>query len=139
MAARLVLVVLIAATALAGCNGRSVPAPAEVETCVELVEVGVALVEDYLDALADAPLAALTGEAPPTPVLAELATRGDELDRRAAGLGCDPVALNRAISTEVADLEPDGEVAKLFVTIVQEGIVGTLPTPPTTLPVTTAG
>ncbi|MGD2051457.1 MAG: hypothetical protein PVI35_03180 [Acidimicrobiia bacterium] len=133
-----VAILLVATMAVAGCD-RAVPEPAEAESCGGLVRVGVALVEDYAEALADVPLSVVNGDAEPPAVLAELASRGDELDLAAARLGCDAAELNAAIVERTAGLSSDDPTVQVYLDTVRRGVVGTLPPPPTTTTTGDAG
>jgi hypothetical protein len=131
-------VLLVVAMAVTGCD-KAVPEPAEAENCGGLVRVGVALVEDYAAALVDVPLAVVTGDAEPPATLAELASRGRELDLAAARLGCDPDELNAAIVDRTADLTSDDPTVQVYLDTVRRGVVGTLPPAPTTTTTSEAG
>jgi hypothetical protein len=123
-----VVVLVLATTA---CDSP-VPEAAEVESCSGLVRVGVQLVEDYAEALEDAPLAVVTGDADLPADLAELAEQGRQLDLSAARLGCDASELNAEIIARTADLETDDPTVQVFLDTVRQGVVGTLTPPPTT-------
>ncbi len=103
-----------------------------VEVCEDLVPIGVELVRRTAEAVEGAPLAMVTGEIPPSDELAGLRAIGREIDRRASRLACDPRELNAAINVETAELESDDPVAQMYLDVVREGVVGTLPPPPPT-------
>jgi hypothetical protein len=106
----------------AACSG--VPAPEDVESCEELVEVGVDWVERTAIALEGQPLEVVTGDTEAPEELMELQMVGSAIDIRAAELGCDQALLNQAISTGVADLESDDPVVSLFLRLVQSNSAG---------------
>lgn len=104
----------------------------KVETCDEIVPIGEELVRRLFEAVEGAPLGVVTGDASPSEELMGLNAIGDQLDARAARLGCDPAELNAAITAEVDDLESDDPVAQIFLDIIRQGVVGTLPPAPST-------
>jgi len=104
----------------------------KVETCDEIVPIGEELVRRLFAAVEGAPLDVVTGDAPPGEELVALAVIGDQLDERASRLHCDADQLNAAINEAVDDLETDDPVAQIFLGIVRQGVVGTLPPAPTT-------
>jgi hypothetical protein len=110
----------------------------KVETCDEIVPIGEELVRRLFEAVEGAPLEMVIGEAPPSEELAALRAIGTQLDERAARLSCDAAVLNAAIVAETDDLESDDPVAQIFLDVVREGVVGTLPPPPPTTTTTTA-
>ena len=128
---------VLAAAALSACTSEDalpVPAPVEVETCEELIDVSVQLVDVWLEVLGELPVEQLMADEPP-PEFAELAAIGADLDERAARLGCDPEAMNAAVNAELErreDLETDDVVTQLLLDIVRGGIVTELPPAPTT-------
>lgn len=108
-----------------------------VEVCDDLVPIGVELVRRTAEAVEGAPLAVVTGEIPPSDELAGLRAIGREIDLRASRLACDPGELNAAINAETAQLDSDDPVARMYLDVVREGVVGTLPPPPPTTTSTT--
>ena len=141
-AAGLVALVVIAAS----CDP---PPPAlepevveKVETCDEIVPIEEELIRRMFEAVQGAPLEMVTGEVAPSEELIALSVIGDQLDERAARLGCDADELNALVVAQTADLESTDPVAQIFLEIVRGGVVGTLPpAPPTTTetPPTTGG
>ncbi len=120
---------------LPACTGDELPVavPVDVETCDELVDVSVQLVEVWVDVLTEVPIdELLTGEPPPEFV--ELADIGADLDERASRLGCDPQQMNDEVLAQLAerDMETEGAVADLLLEIVEGGVVSDLPPPPPT-------
>ncbi len=103
-----------------------------VEVCEDLVPIGAELVRRTAAAVEGAPLAMVTGEIPPTDELAALRAIGREIDLRASRLTCDARALNAAINEDTSELESDDPVAQMYLEVVREGVVGTLPPPPPT-------
>ncbi|HSF85969.1 MAG TPA: hypothetical protein VLG28_10005 [Acidimicrobiia bacterium] len=132
-----ILTAVVCVGSLSACTNDDalpVPAPVEVETCDELIEVSVQLVDVWLEVLAELPVEQLMADAPP-PEFAELAAIGDDLDDRAGRLGCDPAAMNAAVASELQDrddLEAGDVVSQLLLDIVRGGIVGDLPPVPST-------
>ena len=121
---------------VSACTGDELPvaAPVDVETCDELVDISVQLVEVWVDVLNEVPIdELLTGEPPPEFV--ELAEIGVDLDERASRLDCDPQQMNDEVLAQLAenDMDTEGAVADLLLEIVQGGVVTDLPpAPPTT-------
>jgi hypothetical protein len=123
--------VLVLTIAVSACDDP-VPEPAEVESCRDLIRVGVQLVEDYVDALVDAPLAVVTGDVELPDDLVALAERGRQLDLSAARLECDAAEMNAEIVKRTAGLETDDPTVQVYLDTVRGGVVGTLPPPETT-------
>jgi hypothetical protein len=128
---------------LAACSPQPVfelHEPERVDTCDELVLIGVQLVSDYMTTLEARPDAAgALEDGDPWPELDELDARGADLDSRAAALGCDPVVLNAAIAAGTESIEATTPVARLFLETVQRGIVAGLPEAPATTTTTATG
>lgn len=122
MSRRVICAMAILTMLAAACSG--VPAPEDVESCEELVEVGVDWVERTAIALVGQSLAVVTGDTEAPEELMELQMVGSAIDIRAAELGCDQALLNQAISTGVADLESDDPVVSLFLRLVQSNSAG---------------
>lgn len=131
----LLLGVTLLGLLFAGCDDGTprVEAPAAVETCDGLVDVGEQLVRAYVQVLDQTDVGDLLAGAE-DPNLAELAAIGAELDVRASGLGCDVAELNSAIVTSTADLEATSPPVEMFLSVVREGPVGSLGAPPATSP-----
>lgn len=114
-----------------------------VEVCEDLVPIAAELVRRTAEAVEGAPLAMVTGEIAPSDELAGLRAIGREIDLRAARLACDPAGLNAAINEDTAELESDDPVAQMYLDVIREGVVGTLPPPPptttSTVPPSTGG
>jgi hypothetical protein len=133
-----------AAVAVAGCSGNepTLPEPVEVETCDELVDVSVQLVEVWVDVVARLPVDQLLADTPPAE-FEELAAIGVELDERASRLGCDPAQINADAQARLAEedtIETTSPVAQMVLDLVSGGVVGQLPPPPaTTVPPVTEG
>jgi hypothetical protein len=127
--------VALLATALlaAACtSSKPLPEPIEVETCEGLEEVGVQLVEVWVEVVDQIPYDDLVAD-PPPPEMAELARIGRDLDTRASRLDCDAAQLNAAIRERVlgeGDIDPTTAVGELVLDLVEEGIVGQLPPAP---------
>ena len=124
-----VVVVVLAAACSSPEEEVVLPEPEEVETCDGLVEAGVTYVEAMVEALPGQPVEVVTGEAPLPERLAEVTRVGRELDARAANLECDAAALNAEIAAEIDDLESDEPVVEIFLEVVREGVIATLPPP----------
>ncbi len=81
-----------------GCTGAKFDfeQPLDVDTCDQLIEVGIELVNDYVYTLEETDLAATEGDPERIPTsLVSLNLRGQELDARVVELDCDAVAINR--------------------------------------------
>ncbi|MGA9594878.1 MAG: META domain-containing protein [Acidimicrobiia bacterium] len=117
---------------LAGCFGSNVPVeqPLEVDSCDQLVDVGIALVNDYVYTLQDTDLGATQGDPEKLPAsLVTLNLRGSELDARIVELDCDAVAINQAVADATAGIQSDDPVVIAFLDAVRGGIVSpVLPT-----------
>lgn len=98
--------------------------PEEVETCEWLIPIGIELVNDYFYTLEDTDLGATGGDVTMLPTsLVALNTRGEDLDRRAAELGCDLDELNRGIVGATEGLESNDPVVQVFLETVRTGLV----------------
>ncbi len=128
-------------SACSGDGTPTVPPPAEVETCDELVEVASQLVVVWADVLEQLPLDQLLADEMP-PEFAELAAIGADLDARASRLGCDAEQMNVDVRALIArgDLSStDSAVVELLLDIIQAGVVGELEPPPNTTTTTSSG
>jgi hypothetical protein len=130
------MVVLLAAACSSPEEQVVLPEPEEVETCDGLVDAGVTYVEAMVEALPGQPVEVVTGEAPMPDRLVEVTRVGRELDARAANLECDAAALNAEIASEIGDFASDEPVVQIFLDLVREGVIATLPPPTTEQPVT---
>ncbi len=122
-----------AAVLITACtSSKPLPEPIEVETCEGLEDVGVQLVEVWVEVVDQIPYDDLVAD-PPPPEMAELARIGRDLDTRASRLGCDAAQLNAAIRERVlddGDIDPTTAVGELVLELVEEGVVGQLPVAP---------
>lgn len=102
----------------------------QVDSCDQLVAVGIELVNDYVYSLEEADLGATQGDPDKLPAaLVSLNIRGEELDARIVELDCDAVAINQAIVDATTGIESDDPVAAAFLESVRGGIVApVLPT-----------
>jgi hypothetical protein len=129
---------------LAGCTSEdpALPEPVEVETCDELIDVSVQLVEVWVGVVEQLPVDQLLAETPPAE-FGELAEIGAELDERASRLGCNPEEINADVQARLASedtIETDSPVAQMVLDLVAGGVVGRLPAPPaTTVPPVSEG
>lgn len=117
---------------VSACTGPDfdVEAPLEVDSCDQLIEVGIELVNDYVYTLQETDLGETRGdpEQLPTPLVA-LNLRGEELDARIVELDCDAVAINQAVVDATAGLESDDPIVAALLESVRGGIVSpVLPT-----------
>ena len=122
---------------LGSCTGdpesEPLPEPVDVETCDGLVRVGVVYVERMVLALDGLGVDVLTGDADPPGDVAALIQLGEDLDERASRLGCDVGVLNGSILERTAELDAaDDPVIALFLGLVRDGVIGSLPDPPAT-------
>lgn len=129
----LVWLVVMVATTAACTSEKALPEPVEVETCEGLEDVGVQLVEVWIDVVDQLPFDDIMTE-PPPPEIQELGRIGGDLDQRAARLGCDVAALNAAIRERVAaeELDPETPVGEMLLEMIGEGLVGVPPPTVTT-------
>ncbi len=127
-------VLLAGAVACTSAEVPPLPEPVEVETCDQIVDVSVQLVEVWVGLVEQLPVDQLLADTPP-PEFAELAEIGRELDARAARLGCDPRELNAAVVARLAEgdaVDPEGPVAEMVLELVRGGVVAELPQTPMT-------
>lgn len=132
---RLVVGLAILAVTLASCSDDALPEPVEVETCDELVDVSVQLLDAWVEVIEELPVDQLLAEDPP-PEFDQLAQIGDDLDARAARLGCDAEEINVEVRARMAtdsSQDPESPVGEMLLDLVRGGVVGELPpAPPTT-------
>ena len=136
-----IALVVIAVVTAACTSSKPLPEPIEVETCGGLEDVGVRLVEVWVEVVDQIPYEDLVAD-PPPPEMAELARIGRDLDSRASRLGCDAAQLNAAIRDRIrndGDIDPTTAVGELVLELVEEGIVGQLPAPPVETTTTQSG
>ena len=119
--------------ALTACTNDELPvaAPVDVDTCEELVDISVQLVEVWVEVLEELPLQELLSDEPP-PEFRELAEIGNDLDQRASRLECDPEQMNADVRAELEESDvgdADGAVIELLLEIIQGGVVAELPPP----------
>lgn len=104
----------------------------EVDNCGEIVDAGARLVLQFIEAIEAAPIDVIAGESNPTPRLRELQALGQELDLRAARFDCDAAEVNERIIDRLPDIEPSSVAVELFLDQVRGGVIGELPTAPST-------
>jgi len=110
----------------ASCTGSKFDfeQPLDVDTCDQLIEVGIELVNDYVYTLEETDLAATEGDPERLPTsLVSLNLRGEELDARIVELDCDAVAINQAIVDATKGIESDDPIAAALLESVRGGIV----------------
>lgn len=110
----------------AGCLGPNVDLeqPLEVDTCDQLIEVGIELVNDYVYTLEETDIAATEGDPERLPTsLVSLNLRGEELDSRIVELDCDAVVINQAIVDATEGIESDDPIVAALLESVRGGIV----------------
>jgi hypothetical protein len=135
------LAVLLACALLMGActSQKALPEPVEVETCEGLEDVGVRLLEVWIEVVDQIPFDDILAD-PPSPEIQELARIGSDLDARATRLNCDSVALNNAIRDRIErtdDIDPQTPVGVMLLEMVEEGLVGSTPQPPPSASTTT--
>ncbi len=103
---------------------ETIPAPEEVETCADLVDAALGILQGQLDALAGGGGEALIDPAAPPPAaLADLEPASAELAQRAAER-CAPGELARLLEPRAAELRAVGPVASRYRDLLLERIGG---------------
>lgn len=100
------------ALTLAACGGDDDDA-AGGDSCEDLADEGIALIEDALSEAADLDLeeiAAAGGEEPE--FVTELQTKGEELEARQDELGCTEEEMDALMCDRIGDIEADGFFAE---------------------------
>jgi len=98
--------------------------PLEVDSCDQLIEVGIELVNDYVYTLQETDLGETLGDPEQLPTaLLTLNVRGEELDARIVELDCDAVAINQAVVDATAGIESDDPIVAALLASVRGGIV----------------
>lgn len=114
---RLVAAICAAFMVFAACGDSSGGGgdPGSAESCDDLVDAGIDLIQDVLDELSDLDLADIEalGNEPPE-ALNDLEARGQELEERADELGCTDEELSAGLTARVDELEADGPFAELI-------------------------
>jgi hypothetical protein len=82
--------------------------------CRQLAEEAVSYLEDVVAALEGVDAAQLADRTRWPAPLAELEQRGEELDGRAAELGCDPGAVQQEVVLRAASLQAEGPLARFL-------------------------
>ncbi len=114
---RLVAAICAAFMVFAACGDSSGGGgdPGSAESCDDLVDAGIDLIQDVLDELSDLDLADIEalGNEPPE-ALNDLETRGEELSQRAEELNCTDEELSQGLVDNLDQLEADGPFAELI-------------------------
>ncbi len=114
---RLVAAICAALMVFAACGDSSGGGgdPGSAESCDDLVDAGIDLIQDVLDELSDLDLSDIEalGDEPPE-ALDDLETRGEELQTRADELGCTDEELQQGLIDNIDQLEADGPFAELI-------------------------
>lgn len=120
---RLLAILTVVAMVGVACDAGEpeVEAPETVETCDGLVDVGEQLIRAYVQVLERTDVGELVAETP-NENLDELRRIGDELDVRAAGLGCDAADLQAAVVAATDDLEPTTPNVEMLLDVLRADI-----------------
>ena len=99
--------------------------PESIGSCEELLDAGMAMLQDFLNDVAELDLAALASEEPPAQ-LASLETNGEALEARATALNCSTAELDAGIVERVGDLEvaDDNVIGQFILSGIQSGSGG---------------
>lgn len=102
------IIVLVAVTALvaAACGGGGTA------SCEDVADDAIAAIQAVIDAVDDMSLEDMASSQEP-PEFAEFERKGEELQQRAAELGCSDEEMSRLIEARIDRLEADGPVGKI--------------------------
>ncbi len=100
--------------AACGDSGGGSDDPADATSCDDLVDSGLVLLQDALDALSELSLEDIATLEDDPEALQDLETRGEALQTRATELGCDESELSASLSERVDELEANGPFAELI-------------------------
>ncbi|MBT8211614.1 MAG: hypothetical protein KJN71_00580 [Acidimicrobiia bacterium] len=108
---------------LVGCTGAPTE-PVEVDDCGGLTDVGVELVEGYLDVVEQLDARVFTSDAPiPDELadeLADLDRRSAELDGRMQALACDPSEVRGEILDRTEGLDSEDLIGQIMLRFVRD-------------------
>lgn len=119
------LLVLVIATTAAGCgdgDGGSGTDPAAANSCEELADVGINLMQDAVDQLDEMSLTDFTELASSDQMPAEmqqLEDIGNRLEARGDELGCSDEEGQQLMCERIDQLTADGEVGKLILEVLE--------------------
>lgn len=107
------IIILVGTFIAAACGGGDDAGSAE--TCDDLAQAGLDLIQDVLNELDDMSLEELIelGDEEPE-AFQNLEAEGQALDTRATELSCDEDALSAFVASNVSDLEASGPVSELI-------------------------
>ncbi len=119
-----ILLVLMLVTVACGGDDGAVDYndPESIENCDDMVDAGMALLQDFLNDVAELDLAALASDEPPAEFIQVMST-GNALRIRAGALNCDPAVLDAGIVENAGDLEIDSSnvIGQFIMTAIQSG------------------
>jgi hypothetical protein len=110
---RAAVIILAGSLVVAACSSSDDAESAE--TCDDLAEAGLTLIQDVLNELDDMSIEDLVelGDEEPEAFL-NLEAEGEALDTKATELGCEEDELSAFVASNVDDLEADGPVSELI-------------------------
>ena len=108
------LIVVLAVTA-AACGGDSGNDPSTAESCEELADVAVVMLQEALDSIAGLGIDEVPDEMP------EAFVRLEDIDARADELGCSDEEGERLLCERYGSLRADGEAPEFFLSSLQDG------------------
>jgi hypothetical protein len=116
------LLVLGLVVAACGGGGADYKDPDSIQNCDQLLDAGVALLQNFVDEVADLGLEALQSDTPPE-ALAELEADGEALTDRAGELNCSVDELDAGIVERVDDIKVDDDnlIGQFIVTGIKSG------------------
>ena len=120
-----ILLALMLVTAACGGDdggGADYKNPESITSCDGLLDAGMAMLQDFLDDVAELDLAALASEEPPAQ-LASLEADGEALEARANALNCSTAELDAGIVERVGDLNvaDDNVIGQFILSGIQSG------------------
>ena len=117
---RLIAVLLASLMVFAACGDDDSGAASD---CDDLVDQGLQLFQDALDAMGDMSLEDLADSGADTPpALQDLETRGEQLEAEADRLGCSDAELEAGLAARIDEVEATGPIAELILEGIKEEI-----------------
>lgn len=126
---RALLLLILASALLAGCgfwsddNAVSRPSIDDAETCVDVADYLAIVAQDFINDAEEAGAGALMA-GPDSELFKEYGPKIEEVQAKAAELGCDEDEMRPLIAERLNDLETTGTVGESIVNLLRQELVG---------------
>lgn len=118
-------IVLFSALALvlAACGGGDgeVQSVEDAESCEDVADLSIDMMQDMLDELSDMTMADFSNSEEPPEALQEFESDSEELQNKADELGCSSEEMQSLLQERTDQLEAEGPIAEMILQQLQEG------------------